>query len=919
MFSMAAVINPNHVSATTHTEYISETYDGSRPNGNSNEAMVTDDGRYVFFRSTANNIVAGDTNSSFDIFRHDRQTGTTSIVSLDSSGGQINLLHSYYDITPDGRFLVFGSADPNLAPPDYNNTTDIFIRDIQDGTTVLLYRSTVNGLGSSRPFISDDGNYIFFSTVQLSQGNTTANLYRINRLTHELKLISHNQNGGAANGFVPSDSGGVSISSDGSVVAFSTAAGNLVADDTNGQVDIFVWREITDSVSRENVSSSGQQANQASSGPRLSGDGTKLVFNSVATNLTTGTSASQRNNVFLKDLLTGNLNLISVNPSGGEANSSSVVVDLSRDGELISLSSTATDLVSHGVDAGKNLYIQTEHGIQHIANGDFYAMNYDGKYFIYDDHPQGYTSGSAVYLLSRVPNKLMSLAALTNPTNLNPELTWDTQNTVDEYMIYRNGIYVGSTTNASYIDYSANEGESLYYVTAVSDSIESDPSNSVPVLVDRTIPTIASETSPLANTNNWNNTDVTVTFTCTDESSGVASCSEPVTLTDESAGQTATGTAIDNAGNESSTTTEPINIDKTAPNFGTPLWSDDTIRTDESATLTIPVSDSLSGVDSGEYFIGTDPGVGNGTALTFDGNGLAAEFSNLGAGVYTVSYRAADIAGNWTDVQTTTLTVRPLAPSGLGALTPTNTDPTLNWTAVQTADEYHVYRNGVLLNTTTNTTYSDVAAQEGSIDYHVTAVTNGIESDPSNTTTVVVDRMTPTVIYTQAPTANENGWYNTDVTVTFTCNDAQTGIASCTSPITLSNEGSGQTATGSATDNAGNESSVTTGSINIDKTAPTVNSPSMTGGLGSLYVLTTNTTITATANDNLSGVFRAEYYFDTDPGVGNGTAMTVNGSTVSANGSLSGLFGQHTLYVRVQDAAGNWSNLASYIFTRIGL
>ena len=66
---------------------------------------------------------------------------------------------------------------------------------------------------------------------------------------------------------------------------------------------------------------------------------------------------------------------------------------------------------------------------------------------------------------------------------------------------------------------------------------------------------------PAPNANGWNNTDVTVTFTCADAASGIASCTSPVTVTTEGAGQEICGTAIDNAGN-SANTCVTLNIDK---------------------------------------------------------------------------------------------------------------------------------------------------------------------------------------------------------------------------------------------------------------------------------------------------------------------------------------------------------------------
>jgi len=117
----------------------------------------------------------------------------------------------------------------------------------------------------------------------------------------------------------------------------------------------------------------------------------------------------------------------------------------------------------------------------------------------------------------------------------------------------------------------------------------------VGVATDTTPPTITASRSPEPNANGWNNTDVTVSFKCSDGESGVASCSDPVTLTEEGANQSVTGTAVDNAGNEASAAVEGINLDKTAPTV-TYGGNAGTYTVDMSVAITCEASDALSGV-----------------------------------------------------------------------------------------------------------------------------------------------------------------------------------------------------------------------------------------------------------------------------------------------------------------------------------
>ena len=113
------------------------------------------DGRYVVFSSAAANLVAGDTNSTSDIFVHDLQTGTTTRVSVDSAGTEGNSKSVEGYISADGRYVVFSSAASNLVVGDTNGIGDLFVHDMQTGTT------TRSSLGSTGNQIA--GNIIGFS------------------------------------------------------------------------------------------------------------------------------------------------------------------------------------------------------------------------------------------------------------------------------------------------------------------------------------------------------------------------------------------------------------------------------------------------------------------------------------------------------------------------------------------------------------------------------------------------------------------------------------------------------------------------------------------------------------------------------------------------------------------------------------
>ncbi len=145
----------------------------------------------------------------------------------------------------------------------------------------------------------------------------------------------------------------------------------------------------------------------------------------------------------------------------------------------------------------------------------------------------------------------------------------------------------------------------------------------------------------------------------------------------------------------------------------------------------------------------------------------------------------------------------------------------------------------------------------------------------------------PTITASVDPQPNAAGWNKSDVTVTFTCNDTNSGIASCTGPVLVTAEGAAQIVTGTAVNNAGNNAS-TSVSINLDKTSPAITSsgtpPPNTNGWNN-----TDVTVSFDCSDTLSGIATC-----TDPVVvtAEGVGQVVTGTAVdladnSANAGLT--------------------------------
>jgi len=173
------------------------------------DVAISGDGRYVAFHSNASNMVYGDTNSAYDIFVKDTQTGTTVRASTSTGGGQANnASNQETSISADGRYVTFSSDATNLVSGDTNSLKDIFIKDLQTGQTARL--STDSSGGQSGPGWEE----CFGDPYE--------------DLPEDIYCIMH---GGS---FAPA------ISTDGSSVSFYTEATNLVPGDTNGVLDVML-------------------------------------------------------------------------------------------------------------------------------------------------------------------------------------------------------------------------------------------------------------------------------------------------------------------------------------------------------------------------------------------------------------------------------------------------------------------------------------------------------------------------------------------------------------------------------------------------------------------------------------------------------------------------------------------------------
>ncbi|HYC22051.1 MAG TPA: DUF4215 domain-containing protein, partial [Candidatus Bathyarchaeia archaeon] len=344
------------------TERVSLGPGGVQANNVSDFPALSADGRFVAFQSDATNLVAGDTNFHTDIFVYDRQNDTIERVSVDSNGVQANDDCLNPAMSADGRFVAFESRATNLIANDTNGVLDVFVH---DRTTGVTERVSVDSGGVERSAISrnaaisDDGRYVAFDGTNPNR----TDVYVHDRTTGATALMSATSTGGSGNG----NSGLAAISSDGRYVAFQSGATNLVPGDTNNDFDIFVRDRDSDgngifdepggtTLTLVTVDSNGTQSNGDSHNPSISADGRQVAFQSVGTNLVAG-DTNAHSDIFVHDMVSGLTIRVSVGAGGVQGNADSFQPSLSRDGRMVAFASKATNLVPNDTNAKRDVFV----------------------------------------------------------------------------------------------------------------------------------------------------------------------------------------------------------------------------------------------------------------------------------------------------------------------------------------------------------------------------------------------------------------------------------------------------------------------------------------------------------------------------------------------------------------------------------
>ncbi len=345
------------------------------------EYSMSADGRYVAFVTISSALVdralanpaagtgytSGDINDQYDVYLKDRSTGAITLISSDINGlsdpGTGNYSKAYQANQPavsaDGHLVAFASGRPDLVSGDSNIVSDIFVKDVTSGAIRLISTSAagIEGDGPSYdPSFSADGKYVVFASYagNLVAGDTNhlEDIFRKNLSTGAVDLVSSTSAGGPDSGANYVTSSPV-ISADGRYVAFTSSSPNLVAGDSNDNTDVFYKDMVTGQIKILSTTKDGAQLTGFSQFVSMSDDGRYVVFSSGGL---PGDTTGAAYGMFIKDTVSGDLQPLLLSELGHLVPSSNGKI--SADGKYIILSSKY--LVDDPSDSSGILYSSSD-------------------------------------------------------------------------------------------------------------------------------------------------------------------------------------------------------------------------------------------------------------------------------------------------------------------------------------------------------------------------------------------------------------------------------------------------------------------------------------------------------------------------------------------------------------------------------
>ena len=327
---------------------VSKDKDGVQGNGPSSAVVISESGRFIAFISKASNLTHHPPNGYGQVFVRDRQMGTVELISVNASGKLANSDCTDPGISADGTVVSFATQATNLAANDENSKVDVYVRDRDVPTTELVSVGDAEQLSNDNawvPSLSADGQVVAWvsgaTNLTANDSDTSYDVFVRDRGagTTVLASVDSAENKEAKGSWAPS------LSADGSLVVFESFA-ELTSSDNNGYQDIFLRDLDAGQTFLVSVSSGEVQANDFSSGAQISADGTAVAFSSYAAQLVSGDNNGAQD-LFVRDLVAGTTERVSISSTGVETDANSSIFDssISGNGLYVAFTSNGETLV----------------------------------------------------------------------------------------------------------------------------------------------------------------------------------------------------------------------------------------------------------------------------------------------------------------------------------------------------------------------------------------------------------------------------------------------------------------------------------------------------------------------------------------------------------------------------------------------
>ena len=736
---------------------------GDLANRGASFSHLSGDGRYATFTSSASNLSTVVQGEPVQVFRKDLQTGEVQVASLSFDGQPSNSESQESAISQDGRYVVFTSQASNLvlgSPQGFG----AYRRDFWTGLTERLFgpESLGSYTGLFNPVIDGSGSKVIIDTQVVNPNaldTSTRDVFLWDVGAHTAKILNRALDGSVIHN--PSYTYNVrSLSRNGRYATISVQGnGNyLFSGKSDGAGIAYILNLETGQYNLmgkdldDGLGVPPAQFTYCDSHPiGVTDDGATGFFESVCVNMVEGAPSSFGGQIYSTKFADEYAAHIVGTPSksaneygwyNSDVNISWTIQD--PRGEFAGLALPASTIASFNRAHSDAISATMCNSV---------ALCLEGHFLLSEDLD---------------PPLITSPISLFPRGNGNYVFTVDSRDQggfQDVSGIAYGEFYFGIDPGVGNASSARNQGGGN--LTAL---ITQQPTDANPMFVrardragnwsgvarypaDNQAPVVTGTPDRQPNTLGWYNGDVAINWSSVDPapSSGTPTRPPVVVAALEGANTYDSNPSCDPAGN-CAIGKLSLSIDKTPPNVG--LFGPLSQNYGSTRMFTAPATDAISGVTVGEYFVGSfDPGQGGGAPMTYSGGVLSSSngaLASLAPGVYQLNMRAKDVADNWSPISTTQLTVALPAPTGLAAASPTNNAPVLTWNAVTPASSYQVWRQDSLTgisiqlginNLITSNSFTDSSAQPGVYSYNVIAVSNGVQSIPSNTAQVALTNL----------------------------------------------------------------------------------------------------------------------------------------------------------------------------------